>query len=60
MNEKQYMAELLKRSSGNKITCDRCKKTQTTLHHVIVDHAASTVTVLCNECFTKGEVNHDR
>ena len=55
MEQKQYMTEILKRSSGNKVTCDRCHKTQTTLHHVMVDHADSTVTVLCNECFLNRE-----
>ena len=53
MEQKQYMNEIIKRSSGNKVTCDRCKKTQITLHHVIVDHADSTVTVFCNECYLK-------
>ena len=53
MKNSQYMAEILKRSSGNKVTCDKCKKAQTTLHHVVVDHKEKTMTVLCNECFMK-------
>ncbi len=53
VKQKQYINEMLKRASGNKVTCDQCKKTQTTLHHVIVDHDDSTVTVFCNECFLK-------
>jgi len=51
MKQKQYMPEILKRSTGNKVTCDQCKKTQTVLHHAIVDHKDKTVTVLCDECF---------
>ena len=60
MEQKQYMAEIIKRSNGNQITCDRCHKTQTTLHHVMVDHKEKTVTVLCNECFLKREAQDAR
>ena len=53
MKPKHYMNEIKKRTHGNKMTCDQCKKTQCTLHHVTVDHKDKTVTVLCNECFKK-------
>ena len=53
MKQKQYMTEIKKRTTGNKMTCDQCKKTQTTLHHVMIDHKANTVAVICHECFKK-------
>ena len=60
MKQQQYMTEILKRTNGNTMICDQCKKTQTTLHHVIVDHKEKAVTVLCNECFLNREAEHAR
>ena len=53
MKQKDYMDEIKKRTHGGILTCEQCKKTQCTLHHVTVDHKDNTVTVLCNDCFKK-------
>jgi len=53
MKNSKVMDELLKRSVGNKTTCDRCKKTTVTFHDAIIDDDSDEIIVLCKECFRK-------